>query len=266
MPWDEGFMPSYSFLKSMAYENDGSPKKAIWKRQQPRTTTAAQHFGNVVEDFLFLTGEEINKKYFTVDLMDRPLPEKTMRTAANKDWLNNLMLSNQDKICLDKELKESALEIAANVASQSPLMINGQAQAKVIGELEGVQYIGYIDNLSQGNFAVDIKTCGSASAKFDLEIRKNFYDVQAVLYMNAAKVNVFYWLAIETKEPHDFDTHFMTWGDDRFEKALTLAKKWCRDYKRCQEENAWKKGYSFHSGVQSREIQVRRWTEDLEIA
>lgn len=264
LPGQALFNPSFSFLKAMAYESAGNPKKAIYNRLNPSKRTGSQRLGHVVECYVSnaIDPSKNPQAVFVYDIEERPEPGKAMTSKLNKAWKQVLQAQFPQAELVEKVEHADFLKMQAEIHSD-PFLKDyigslDQSQITKTGYIGGIAVKGILD-FDLSDRVTDVKTCTHANGSFNQLVRKHFWDVQGVIYCKLSKKKKYSLLAIETKAPHCYNVFNMEEGDQNWKNAETILNQWLTNYKRCVRENAWGQGYQFYSGALWQDLNVNRY-------
>lgn len=201
--------------------------------ESEKKITPAIDFGKAYHS-LILTPELFKKEYFIFNPDDRPEPEKTMASNANKAWRAELEASYPDIISADTLTLMNAIKqrLKSDHYIKS-LLSNGKSEiSHYVENFEGAKVKIRCDYIKD-NVIVDLKTCQDASTDaFKNHIANYDYHIQAALYSDVAeycdgKKRRFIFIAQEKEPP--FDTNIIQASEQmlavgRFEYEILITQ------------------------------------------
>lgn len=186
--------------------------------------TPAMTFGSALHCYV-LEPKEFNKRYAVCPKVDR-------RTKEGKMLYAQFVESSVGKEVLTADDFATVLELDKSIREHEPAMdlLEGCTSFEEMreGEIQGVQFKGIADGLSDG-YILDIKTCQDASPEaFERTAYNSFYHEQGVAYQTLFGVDRFYWIAVEKNPPYNVSVFMQSM--DAFYKArkhlFDLVSNW----------------------------------------
>jgi exodeoxyribonuclease VIII len=134
---------------------------------------------------------------------DLPVPDKTMRTKANKDWLTKFVEDNPSMTILKDVEHDMVLKMRDSIIKKAEAYTKGEHEYIALKEINGVAVKSKGDILHEdGETLVDIKTTGDCSLEsFKESCEKYGYYRQAAMYCDMFERKKFAFLVVEKKAP-----------------------------------------------------------------
>lgn len=181
--------------------------------------TPAMEFGTAYHTFI-LEPEEFGRNYFIFNENERPEPDKTFGSKLNKEWKDNILMTNRNIIPIEmhKQLCDMRDILMSDFYVRS-LLKNGTAELSHYTEIDSNNYKNIKVKVrpdylkTDKRLIVDLKTTNDASlegftknaAKFDYHIQAAFYaDVLEQIY-GSGKAFTFIFIAQETTYPYAYN-------------------------------------------------------------
>ena len=132
-----------------------------------------------------------------------PVPDKTMRTAANKEWMAIFISNNKGKTVLKEDDYQMVLKMRDSIMTKAEKYTLGQHESIAINEMCGVAVKSKGDILHEdGETLIDIKTTQDCSLEgFKESCAKYGYYRQAAMYCDMFDRKKFAFLVVEKKAP-----------------------------------------------------------------
>ena len=188
------------------------------------TATPAMTFGSALHCFV-LENDEFENMYAVA-------PEVDKRTKAGKEVWKAFVEGTVGREVLTQQDMGLILEMSAAIREHKPAqdLLEGCVAFEQMreGEIQGVQFKGIADGLSDG-YILDIKTCQDASPEaFERTAFNSFYHEQGVAYQTLFNVDRFYWIAVEKNPPYNVSVFMQS--EEAFYKArkhlFDLVRRW----------------------------------------
>lgn len=233
-------MPEYENIKAVN-------KSTLWEMRKsplhywhlihdtPKEDTAAMKFGRAIHAYL-LDPPEFSEHYAVA-------PECDRRTKEGKAIWAELMESGKEVISaadmetiqrMEVEFEPVRKKLLADVQTELPLVWTNDET--------GVECKGRLDALSS-EWIIDYKTTTDASTNaFTREAIRYGYDLQAAMYMDAARANGynpkgFIFIAQEKNAPYLINV--IRAGDAFLDRGRWIMMDLLQKYKECRDSDTW---------------------------
>ena len=178
-------------------------------------TSKALEFGNVYDDMLFMTDDEFNGNYYSINedeviegLSDKTKAAKNIKaTKEYKETIAGIKGDNEGSTLVSVEDMKMARDMVSRLedCGLRDSHLSGKFQVEFLHELpdengEPVLVKGFLDCLGDG-FITDSKSAASVQ-KFGYAVRDFCYDIQAFIYTQVFDINDFYWVVQEKTDPY----------------------------------------------------------------
>lgn len=226
-------------------------KSPLHFKEEIQSQTDAMVFGSAYHTYI-LEPEIFEKEIFVFDPLKRPEPDKTFNSTLNKEWKNNIYLTNKYVIDVEQfnQIKAMKKRLYSHIYARN-LLKKGVAEQSFFVEATTFEDLpinikirpDYIKENKR--IVVDLKTTSDAS---ELGFQKNAaqydYHIQAALYadiMEQYKGDKMPWsfifIAQEKTSPYAFGIYeasnqFISQGRYEYEQLIML-------YQRCKDKDKW---------------------------
>lgn len=207
----------------------------------PKEDTPAMRFGRAVHSYL-LTPDSFNKEYIIAPKCDR-------RTKDGKAIWADLEKTGKEIISNENAdiLKAMAVIMTDNIFVRDHIWSHPQSTQFEIpliwqDEESGVMCKGRLDAITS-NYVIDYKTTTDASTNaFKREALRYGYDLQAAMYMEAARANRynpkgFVFIAQEKDPPYMIN--ILHASDAFLDRGAWIMRDLLAKYKECRDKNDW---------------------------
>lgn len=234
---------SYSALSAF----QESPKDFVRYKTKQRVTTDAMVYGSMLH-CLILEPEDFEKRYFCFDDTEKCREiggEKPRATKAYKEWKAYTIADAGDRIVISPDDYLNALAVANNVqtnrAASKVLRLCPQHEVPVEWEYKNFKFHGFID--ADGEEArADLKSCADASPrKFQSEIIRMGYHMQAAMYNLGAGIKPYYIIAVD--KTGGVSVHKL--HDKLIEKGMEEYDRLVGKFNECILSDAWDQSFDF---------------------
>lgn len=216
-----------------------SPAHYRYFTDNPPAQTAVQAFGEVYHMYILQT-EMFSKHYLIYSINDRPEPEKTMASKANKEWLEGLQSDGRQMIergQLDVFYQMGAILDRDPIASK--LLSGGAVEQRFdLPDLNGCPVHGRPDVYTD-KIICDLKTVQSAAPE---DVQRTAYTsgwhIQAAFYIDClreldGKERQFVFVCQEREAQYLHSVHIaseqmIAYGRYEYEQLLQLHISCCR--------------------------------------
>jgi len=213
---------SYSALK--AFEQ--SPNHYIQYVTKEKSEPSKSMFFGSAAHMWILERDKFDSKYFVAPKIDK-------RTERGIKLFKEIEDSGKKYISDDDFTKIMTMDTIINRNEWAKKLIRDMAESyeqEISGKINGVMFKGYADVVGQ-SYVADLKTTSDVDPKsFSREAEKFGYHLQAAIYSTITQKE-FYWIAIDSKEPHNCIVYWQT--PDDYEASLLYLnhlidkfKKW----------------------------------------
>jgi hypothetical protein len=171
--------------------------------------------GHREENAAFTFGDAVHKGILEPDKWDEiivwdetmfPEPDKTLRTKANKEWLEGFKQKHEGKLVLHSKDYKSASRMVESFREKPEAVAcldNAEVELIALCEIEGVPMKCKGDIVKVGETIIDIKTSSSPLLEdFKQSCEKYGYYRQAALYTHMFNAKNFVFLVIDKAAPH----------------------------------------------------------------
>jgi exodeoxyribonuclease VIII len=244
-----------------------SPAYFKYMQENPQKSTEEMNFGSAFH-CLVLEPEKFDEQFFMLIDSARPEPDKTFGSKLNKEWRDNILKVNSDKIIIsfdDFNKIQSMISILSTDKQIKELLSNGIAETPILTELNNVK-IKCKPDYKSINYIIDLKTTtkgNSTPQQFCKTIANFMYHVQAALYLDACKEDDFFdrkfIIIAQEKEPPFLFSKFLlsenTISVGRYEYVNLLSI-----HKHCIDSNQWE-GNDIYCNTDNGliEIELPKW-------
>ena len=238
---------SYSGIKKLLK----SPYHYLISQQKGYESTPDTIFGDAVHTML-LEPDEFYKKFIVIDKDERPEPDKTMASKANKEWKKELeeKAINEKKDVIDniqfnilKAMVKTAKKEFEKYIEFSTAFEQNIEDTIIYDGINSQKVRGRVDLISD-TFVADYKTTQDASPEaFGKACANYMYHMQGALYIDIVGVDTFVFLTQEKEKPYLCAIYMMQRGSEEYNKGVELYKKGCEILAKCKIENTLQIGY-----------------------
>ena len=221
---------SYSKIKNLLI----SPAYFKYMVENPPEQTEALKFGQLYHKFIQTDGT-MDLTVFDPD--ERPEPDKTFASKANKEWKASF-----PEDAINKELYDHICEMYNTLTFNPHLRriwdAGGKNEQWIEGEIDGVKFKGIADRINS-NFIVDYKTIGKEPTEYAVAraIVDNAYYLQPGVYCPLTGIDGFCLVFQCTKPPYDVQVVMLS--DDYLEFGKDEVKRLIALYKSCEDKQEW---------------------------
>ena len=225
---------SFTSLK----EFNKSPNHYLWYKSNKRETSGAMFKGSLV-DCLILEPWEFDNRYVVFDeteILNELKEAKSPRaTKVYKLWKEQVDKDAEGKSLITVDELHEAELMKASVEQVYRFQNEGsvQVQVKLEGTINGVEFIGYADEVdSTLGLVTDLKTTKDASYdQYQRSIVNFSYYLQGAIYLELSGCKNFQHVAVENKAPYNaakylFHPDVIAFGKKRLYELTDEFKRW----------------------------------------
>lgn len=210
--------------------------------EENQQETDAMNFGSAFHDYMESKTTGKSFKYVVFNPADRPEPQKTMASNANKAWKEAFFANNE--FALSEKDFEAIKAMYSNICTWVEFHLrkkDAEFERELYGVLSGFDCKGKADILQKKSNTIyigDYKTCQSADINdIPRAIAEYKLHFQAAFYIDLAKQEFgeglnyeFFWIFAEKTAPFLSNvvyasTQMIEIGRDEYQKAIEIYKQ-----------------------------------------
>lgn len=203
-----------------------------------------------------LEKDELEKRYFVLDLDERPVKDKDFRNTENKQWKIQQYEYAAGKTVVDSEMNRACQNMVTSLYEDEEsrrLITEAEEKEKILKwKYAGLKFTG-IEDLSGEKFIADLKTCGNAEPnKARRDMWNHGYYRQGGMYLDGEMNGDYvgdphkrvYFIYVETVEPYCVSVHELQ--EEVIATGLKEYRMLAQELKSCIDNDQFP-GYSYRT-------------------